>query len=81
MKTDLAPVCRSCSRPLNVPATGRPPQYCGTECRRIAEFSVRRVQRRLQSLEDDLSDARLDEKLAINASYRKPHRQRQVALA
>lgn len=38
-------------------------------------------QRRLQGLEDDLSDARLSEKLADGAFYRKPQRQRQVALA
>jgi hypothetical protein len=47
----------------------------------MAEFAVRRIQRRLQGLEDDLSDARLSEKLADGAFYRKPLRLRQVALA
>jgi hypothetical protein len=51
--------CLICSGELRRPATGRPPSCCSPECRKAAELSLRRLQRRLQSLEDRASDARL----------------------
>jgi hypothetical protein len=51
--------CRICSRDLQRPRTGRPPAYCSVACRRSGEFEIRRLQRRLSTLEDLASDARL----------------------
>jgi hypothetical protein len=46
----------------------------------MSEFAIRRIQRRLQGLEDELSSARLDEALATSAGHRRPHRDRQAAI-
>jgi hypothetical protein len=35
--------CRVCSAELTLPRTGRPPRYCGSTCRRAAEYSLKRV--------------------------------------
>ena len=35
-------------------AVGRPPRYCSTACRRLAEYEVSRLQSRLSRLEDEL---------------------------
>jgi hypothetical protein len=51
--------CRICTAPLAQKPTGRPPTYCGELCRRLAEHEVRRLQRRLTTLEADQSDARI----------------------
>lgn len=45
--------CRKCGRDLAKPRTGRPPRWCSTGCRRAAEYEITRLQRRLQSLEDE----------------------------
>jgi hypothetical protein len=38
---------------------GRPPSYCPTGCRRAAEYELRRLQRRLQVLEDQAARERI----------------------
>ena len=43
--------CRICSAPLARPATGRPPRYCSTTCRRAAEYAIKRLNRHLERLE------------------------------
>lgn len=50
--------CVKCSRPLSKAPRGRPPSYCGKGCRRSAEFEIRRLQRRIESLEIDLERQR-----------------------
>lgn len=57
MKPDNhAAVPKTCpidGRPLTRPATGRPPVYCSVACRRVAEAELRRIDRRIASLESD----------------------------
>ncbi len=43
--------CRYCSLPVTRPRTGRPPDYCSVGCRRASEYDLRRMSRRLESLE------------------------------
>ena len=43
--------CRICAAPLARPATGRPPRYCSTTCRRAAEYAIKRINRHLERLE------------------------------
>jgi hypothetical protein len=50
--------CVKCGTGLTRPATGRPPRYCSVTCRRAAEFELRRVQRRLESLEREEQELR-----------------------
>ena len=48
-------VCVKCAAALPpLSGVGRPQQYCSTACRRVGEYEIRRVQRRLIQLEDDL---------------------------
>lgn len=54
--------CR-CGVALDRPATGRPPRYCSTSCRRSAEYDVRRAQSLLLRAEKALQDARLHAEL------------------
>ena len=51
--------CLKCGGPLpERPATGRPPAYCSVACRRAAEFEIRRLNRRLETLETKASALR-----------------------
>jgi hypothetical protein len=50
--------CLICGGPLQQPATGRPPTYCGTACRRAARYERQRLQRRLTTLETGLANLR-----------------------
>ena len=43
-------ICRMCGATLRRPATGRPPSYCGTPCRRAAELAIKRQDRRIERL-------------------------------
>jgi len=43
--------CRYCGLAVTKPRTGRPPVYCSAGCRRAIEYDVRRISRRLESLE------------------------------
>jgi hypothetical protein len=53
--------CKVCRReiPKSAHERGRPPIYCGEVCRRAAEMEIRRVNDRLVSLENRLSECRL----------------------
>lgn len=51
--------CKSCGAPLAVSSGGRPADYCSTACRRMAEFAIRRVSKRLENLEARLSGNRI----------------------
>lgn len=46
--------CLKCDQTLAQPKTGRPRVYCSQACRRSAEFEIKRVQSRLQLLEQIL---------------------------
>lgn len=52
--------CLKCSAPLPPRFGGRPADYCSTVCRRAAEFEVRRINRRLERLEEKRSGLRVD---------------------
>lgn len=52
--------CPIDGRPLTRPATGRPPTYCSVACRRVAEAELRRIDRRLATLESDRDRVILD---------------------
>ena len=52
-------------------ATERPPTYCGVPCRRMAEFAIRRLQRRLEEIEDRASDARIDAALIVRGERKR----------
>jgi hypothetical protein len=43
--------CKKCGAPLQIPPTGRRPEYCGQGCRRLSEFEIRRLSRELDRLE------------------------------
>jgi hypothetical protein len=43
--------CKKCGRDLELPPTGRPPDYCSKGCRRAVEYELRRIQRRLEAAE------------------------------
>lgn len=47
--------CVKCEGPLVQPKTGRPRWYCSPACRRAGEFELRRLQARLQQLEDTVT--------------------------
>ncbi len=51
-------MCPSCGLPVSPhEGAGRPPVYCGEPCRRQAEFTLRRLYRRLESYELELREA------------------------
>jgi hypothetical protein len=50
--------CVKCRLELEPAAVGHPPRYRSTECRRAAEYEIRRLQRRLEKLEDELQRVR-----------------------
>lgn len=52
--------CIKCGAPLAQPDTGRPKTYCSTVCRRAAEFEIRRIVRRIETMELALRNARAD---------------------
>ncbi len=62
--TDRCPIDGNALTP---PATGRPPLYCSVACRRVAEAELRRIDRRLASLEAERDRVTLD-----GASYNYP---------
>ena len=53
---------------------GRPLTYCGTACRQLAAYEIRRLQERLTVLETDLSDLRHTADIDFRDNYgrRKP---------
>lgn len=52
--------CLRCAEPIERrPGRGRPQVYCGPACRRSVELEVRRIVRRLERLENRVSNLRL----------------------
>ena len=54
-----AAVCIKCGRTLEKTGAGRPLQYCGTACRRAAEFEIRRTAAAIERLEGEAMHVRL----------------------
>ncbi|MGH8659840.1 MAG: hypothetical protein ACREV4_15545 [Gammaproteobacteria bacterium] len=52
--------CRSCGALLAKPKAGQRQFYCSAGCRKSAEYEIRRVNRRLESLETSLSSMRIN---------------------
>jgi hypothetical protein len=52
--------CAKCGGALEQPATGRPAKFCSTTCRRLSEYEIRRVVRRLEVLENEAAQAKLE---------------------
>ena len=48
--------CQTCGTEIEKPATGRPKRYCSTACRRVAEFEIRRLNKRIGRLEERFDD-------------------------
>lgn len=64
--------CVKCGKPIQTTATtGRPPDYCSASCRRAAEYEVRRVNRRIEMLEERLAWEKLTNENTRDASGRK----------
>lgn len=58
-KPDLQ--CIKCGSPLAPKAgTGRPAIYCGESCRRLVEYEIRRLDRRIAAYELELRGLRYD---------------------
>lgn len=55
---DPVTACVKCGADLPTPGRGRPRRYCGTGCRRAAEYELRRVQQALLDVEDRIRGAR-----------------------
>jgi hypothetical protein len=56
----MGSTCAECDEPLPERAsTGRQAIYCSQSCKRLAEFRVRRLTRRLEVVETRLSDAHI----------------------
>ena len=54
--------CLICRRPIPKAAgAGRPSSYCSTTCRREAEFTIRRLQRRLERMENLAAESRIEQ--------------------
>src|SRR5262245_54118396 len=53
--------CVKCGSPLErASGAGRPPTYCGDACKRLVEYEVRRIDRRLSKYEDELREEQAD---------------------
>lgn len=53
--------CTKCGAPLEaVPGPGRPSNYCGTTCRRLVEYEIRRLDRRIAGYEFQLREEQAD---------------------
>lgn len=51
--------CRQCGSDLDQRmAPGRPRTYCSSRCKRLTEYEVRRLQRRLEALESLAAEVR-----------------------
>ncbi len=50
--------CAVCSKKFPTSSKGK--KYCSEGCRRIAEFEIRRINRRLERLEDRRADEEMD---------------------
>lgn len=62
--------CAHCGTKLPAPAkTGRPRTFCGEPCKRAAGYEVTRINRRLEKLEQELSDERISTTHSDCAQY------------
>lgn len=53
--------CAKCGSPMQRPeGAGRPPTYCSETCRRLIEYEIRRIDRRLAKYEDQLREEHAD---------------------
>jgi predicted nucleic acid-binding Zn ribbon protein len=60
--------CVRCSAPLPEAAdTGRPARYCGDSCKRLVEYEVRRLDRRIAAYELELREELADRAPAAEA--------------
>ena len=60
MPTTTRKHCANCGNKLSAPARiGRPRTFCGEACKRAAGYEVTRINRRLEKLEQELSDERI----------------------
>lgn len=60
--------CIRCAADLPEPAaTGRPARYCGDTCKRLAEYEVRRLDRRIAGYEFQLREELADRTPAAEA--------------
>jgi hypothetical protein len=55
---EKATTCLKCGSPVARSPRGRPKTYCGPVCRRLTEYSIRRLTRRLTDLENRASHLR-----------------------
>ncbi len=44
-------LCATCRTSIRQSGRGRPARYCGTPCRRAAEYRIKRLNRRIERLE------------------------------
>ncbi len=65
---------------LTRPATGRPSLYCSVACRRVAEAELRRLDRRLASLEAERDKVSLDGAMGYDYPTADQYRRRQAAI-
>ena len=72
--TDLL-TCAKCGKAMSKPSTGRPPRWCSTGCRRSAEREIRRLDRRLESLETQRVDLKSDRSGLRDMGGRSPEQQ------
>src|SRR5262245_37500217 len=62
------PTCLKCGAILDRPSgPGRPARYCSDACKRLVEFELRRLDRRLASYYDQLREERADRTPASEA--------------
>jgi len=74
-------VCRKYGAPLpEAAATGRPATYCSVACRRMAELEVKRINRRLEALEERLSERLLQGDTGLKDLAGRNHREQMAAL-
>ena len=69
-------VCLKCDKPLLQPRTGHPKWYCSAACRRSGEFEIRRIQGRLERLEETLTWKRHVDGLT---ALQRRHREKEIA--
>lgn len=72
--------CLTCERAIEFSGKGRPPTYCSKFCRRVAEYEIRRIQRRLIKLEAISEDLKTVPN-TWNAIYNLPRIEKQIESA
>ena len=58
MMVEKLKLCVKCGAGVEQPATGRPASYCSAGCRRSAAIEIKRLNRRIEKLEERLEDHR-----------------------